>query len=168
MFCIMVDIRIFLIIVPVIISFIILTCQNCITVFDNDEYIRDALEKIATASNINLGHYDYENTEIIREEHLLNKLSFDDVVGMRNEIIELKKKNNLHSWQDALESYKTNLTGTKNLVFDNENNRSMVISEGNDNYTFDSRNLRNAVNALKKEFFIHNLENLIKEDSYIS
>lgn len=137
--------------------------------FENDEYMRNALKKIATASNIiNLGHYDYENTEIICKEHSLNALSFDEVVGMRNEIIELKEKNHLYSWQDAMKSYQANLREIQNLTFDDENNRNMVVSEGNKKYMYSSRNLLGAMDAVEKELFIHNLKNLIKEDSYIS
>lgn len=134
-----------------------------------DTIRRDMLEKVAvTANDTQELDYRYENTEVIRKESSLKSLSFDDIIGMREEIIKLIETDHLPSWQAALKAYRTNLRRTQNIIFDDNNNRDIVISEESDTYMFSSKNLRAAMEAAEKEAFINHIENLISEDSYTS
>ena len=121
-----------------------------------------------TANDTQELDYRYENTEVIRKESSLKSLSFDDIIGMREEIIKLIETDHLPSWQAALQAYRTNRRRTQNIIFDDNNNRDIIISEESDTYMFSSKNLCAAMEAAEKEAFINHIENLISEDSYTS
>ena len=130
---------------------------------------RRYLNMLVSASNVNHPNkYKYENTELIRKAtRNITALSLDDVIGMHNEIKELKDLERI-PWNDALNKYKDNLRRTSELEFD-DNFYTMVVSDSSKNskYLFTSVDVENALDAAIKNVFLDNIDNLLQEDSYI-